>query len=251
MVEILQSGSVREEGIGHEHQHGKHTHTHTHPAGDQIHVHGWHSPHWSCSGDDTFGIEAEGPTEPRLAPAEWLKRLSDDLEGISNLVVMLPYVPGLARTEVVDEVLRQGAIVLQQDVSNTQFDYWELTRRNWASGEDFCYVEHDIMIPPGCIAGLDTCRELWCAHDYRLTADQVSIHNYTKGLAFGVVRFRKELTAKYPSLIKDLFFHSWTHLDGQVVNTLLALGESCHQHQPDAVHLHDYSPQAHAERQHG
>jgi hypothetical protein len=36
-----------------------------------------------------------------------------------------------------------------------------------------------------------------------------------------------------------------------VVNTLLALGESCHQHQPDAVHLHDYSPQAHAERQYG
>jgi hypothetical protein len=81
-----------------------------------------------------------------------------------------------------------------------------------------------------------------------LTIDQVSIHHYTKGLAFGAVRFRKELTAQYPSLIEDLFFHSWTHLDGQVVNTLLALGESCHQHFPDAKHLHDYSPQAQAER---
>jgi hypothetical protein len=188
---------------------------------------------------------------PDLAAPEWLKGLEAARADARDLEVILPYVPGLDFPEVTDEVLRQGAVVVRQNVSTTQFDYWELTRRMWASGRDFAYVEHDVLIPEGCIAGLDTCRELWCAHDYRLRAEQVSIHHFTPGLAFGVVRFRKELCARYPRLIEDLFFRSWTHLDGQVVNSLLALGETCHQHQPDATHLHDYSPQAHAERQHG
>jgi hypothetical protein len=239
---------VRDEGQSHQHVHGGHTHTHTHPAGEQTHAHGWHSPHWACSGDDTFGIEAEGVTEPDLAPAEWLKGLEARLMNISSLQVFLPYVPGLEFPEVSAEVLRQGAVVIRQDVSHTQFDYWELTRQNWAGGYDFCYVEHDIVIPPGCIAGFEACPEPWCAHDYLLRPEKVSIHTYTVGLAFGCVRFRKELCAKYPSLIEDCFFRSWTHLDGQIVNTLLALGEKCHEHFLPALHLHDYSPEEQARR---
>ena len=243
---------MRDEGTRHQHVHGSHTHTHTHPAGEQTHVHGWHSPHWACSGDDTFGIESEGPTEPDLAPEEWLRGLEARLEGISSLIVTMPYVPGLDYPEVVAEVLAQGAAVVRRDVSTTQFDYWELTRQSWASGEDLCYVEHDILIPEGCIAGFATCPEAWCAHDYLLRPEHMSIHDhYTVGMAFGAVRFRKELCARYPRLIEDLFFHSWTHLDGQVVNTLLALGEQCHRHFPDAVHLHDYTPEAMAAYRHG
>ena len=235
---------MRDLGQLHEHQHGEHSHRHQHPGGDQTHIHGWVSPPWACNGDESFGLEADADPDHHLCEIELLQRAPQRLK------VVMPYVAGLDFPACVLTVRRQAGIVYRQNVGGSQYDYWELTRRLWAMAEDFCYVEHDIMIPDHAIAQFEECPEIWCAHDYRLRQDALSIYdNYTKGMAFGAVRFRAPLMVKYPTLIEDHTFRRWTALDGQTVNALLARGEVCHRHRPDAEHLHDYSVAAHRMRQ--
>jgi hypothetical protein len=243
MVEILQSGSVREEGIRHQHQHGEHVHDHQHPGGDQSHVHGWHSPPWACPGDDSFGLEHDAPTEPHLTAPEVMAYGDPD-----RLTVFMPYVPGMEHPEVVDMVLSQALNVIRQDVSTTQYDYWQLTRERWAAHRDWCYVEQDIVLTPGCIEELESCPEDWCFHDYTLQNGMSIWGNYGHGGAFGCVRFRHALTERHPDVIEDLFHRSWFTLDGGVITALMALGEKPHRHLPDVKHLHDYSTAATAAR---
>ena len=228
MVEILQSGSVREEGIRHEHPHGEHVHVHAHPGGDQQHYHGWHAEASICRGDDTFGEEEGMPREPNLKDPEVLKFEP------GRLTVVMPYVGGMDDPKVIEQVMNQAGTVIRRDVSTTQFDYWELTRQLWESGEDWAYVEHDVVIPDGCIAGLEACPELWCMHSYTVQ-DNKPITDWGGNGAFGMVRFRGELTRKYPTLVADLFHR----------------GQRAHQHYPDAGHLHNYDGGQEQRRQAG
>ena len=153
---------MKEEGIRHQHPHGEHAHVHAHPGGDQQHYHGWHAEASICRGDDTFGEEEGMPREPDLADPEVLKSEP------GRLTVVMPYVGGMDDPKVIEQVMNQAGTVIRQDVSTTQFDYWELTRQLWESGEDWAYVEHDVVIPDGCIAGLEACPELWCMHSYKI-----------------------------------------------------------------------------------
>ena len=244
MVEILQSVSVKEEGIRHQHPHGEHTHVHAHPGGDQQHYHGWHAEASICRGDDTFGEEEGMPREPDLADPEVLKSEP------GRLTVVMPYVGGMDDPKVIEQVMNQAGTVVRQDVSTTQFDYWELTRQLWESGQDWAYVEHDVLIPDGCIAGLEACPELWCMHSYTVQ-DNKPITDWGGNGAFGMVRFRGELTRKYPSLVADLFHRSWSRLDGQTITALFARGHRAHQHYPDAEHLHNYDGHQEQRRQAG
>jgi len=236
--------SVKEEGIRHQHPHGEHTHVHAHPGGDQQHYHGWHAEASICRGDDTFGEEEGMPREPDLADPEVLKSEP------GRLTVVMPYVGGMDDPKVIEQVMNQAGTVIRQDVSTTQFDYWELTRQLWESGEDWAYVEHDVVIPDGCIAGLEACPELWCMHSYTVQDDK-PITDWGGNGAFGMVRFRGELTRKHPSLVADLFHRSWSHLDGQTITALRGLGYRAHQHFPDAEHLHVYDGSQEAARMAG
>jgi len=224
---------MKEEGIRHQHPHGEHAHVHAHPGGDQQHYHGWHAEASICRGDDTFGEEEGMPREPDLAAPEVLKSVP------GRLTVVMPYVGGMDDPKVIEQVMNQAGTVIRQDVSTTQFDYWELTRQLWESGQDWAYVEHDVVIPPGCIAGLEACPELWCMHSYTVQDDK-PITDWGGNGAFGMVRFRGELTRKFPTLVADLFHHSWSRLDGQTITALFARGHRAHQHYPDAEHLHVY-----------
>jgi hypothetical protein len=236
---------VKEEGIRHQHPHGGHLHVHSHPGGDQQHYHGWHAEASICRGDDTFGEEEGMPREPNLKEPELL-RIDDE----KHLVVVMPYVGGMDDPRVIERVLSQPCTVVRQDVSTTQFDYWELTRQLWESGQDWAYVEHDVLIPPGCIAGLEACPEVWCMHSYTVQDDK-PITDWGGNGAFGMVRFRGELTRKFSTLVADLFHHSWSRLDGQVISALFARGYKAHQHYPDAEHLHVYDGHQEQRRQAG
>ena len=235
---------MKEEGIRHQHPHGEHAHVHAHPGGDQQHYHGWHAEASICRGDDTFGEEEGMPREPDLADPEVLKSEP------GRLTVVMPYVGGMDDPKVIEQVMNQAGTVIRQDVSTTQFDYWELTRQLWESGEDWAYVEHDVVIPDGCIAGLEACPELWCMHSYTVQDDK-PITDWGGNGAFGMVRFRGELTRKHPSLVADLFHRSWSHLDGQTITALRGLGYRAHQHFPDAEHLHVYDGSQEAARMAG
>jgi len=235
---------MREEGIRHEHPHGEHQHIHSHPGGDQQHYHGWHAEAAICRGDDTFGEEEGMAREPDLAEPEVLKITP------GRLLVVMPYVGGMDSPRVVENVMRQAGTVVRQDVSTTQFDYWELTRQLWESGEDFCYVEHDVVIPHNAIRSYEQCPELWCFHNYTVQDDK-PITDWGGNGAFGLVRFRGELTRKYPTLIADLFHRSWSRLDGQTISALLARGHRSHHHYPMALHLHVYDGRQEQRRQAG
>lgn len=229
------SSVARDLGELHRHTHGEHTHDHQHPSGGP-HVHGWHSPPWACNGDEGFGLEPDADPQPHLAEPEVLRITP------GSLLVVMPYIKQLDRPETIAAVLEQAGTVVRQDVGGSQYDYWELTRQLWADQVAFCYVEHDIVIPEGAIAQFESCPEDWCAHDYRLRPEQASIYEtYTKGMAFGIVRFRPAIMARYPDLIENHTWRSWWELDGQTVHALLARNETCHRHYPDAGHLHDYA----------
>jgi len=236
---------MKEEGIRHEHPHGEHTHVHAHPGGDQQHYHGWHAEASICRGDDTFGEEEGGPREPNLVDPELLR-----VSTPGHLLVVMPYVPGMDSPKVIEAVMNQPCTVVRQDVSTTQYDYWGLTRELWESGQDWAYVEHDVVIPPKCIIRFRACPEPWCMHDYAMQ-DGKKITDWGGNGAFGVVRFRGELTRKFPTLVADLFHRSWSHLDGQTITALRGLGYRAHQHFPDAEHLHVYDGSQEAARMAG
>ncbi len=233
-----------EEPIRHKHPHGEHVHVHAHPGGAQVHFHGWHATADICTGDDTFGEEEGGPREPDLKDPELLRIAP-------GLLVVMPYIDGMDLPKVIEAVMDQGGCtVVRQDVSTTQYDYWGLTRNLWESGQDWAYVEHDIVIPPGCISEFEACPLEWCMHSYTMQ-DGKPITDWGGNGAFGVVRFRGELTRRHPSLIADLFHRSWSHLDGQTITALRGLGYRAHQHFPDAEHLHVYDGSQEAARMAG
>lgn len=240
---------TEEVAIAHTHQHGRHVHTHEHPAGDQIHVHGWHTPEEVCTGDDTFGREAnydEQMAVPLPSPV-----LQVGTGPPRPYRIILPHVKGMLKPGVQEAVAAQAHLYYLADVSVSQYHYWRLFADLWADCYPFVLVEHDIVIPDGCLDGFEECAEPWCVHDYEVFMGGIE-NKYGKAGAFGLVRFRSSIMADNPTLVTDLFDKHWSHLDGLVAAALRARGPGdgtrydSHRHHPDAVHLHDYShiPQA-------
>lgn len=206
----------------HQHAHGYHTHTHDHVRGGAPHTHGWHSPPATCTGDSTFGDEADACEPSR----DFIRgQLAYDPQ------VVVPFVPGMLH----EEAAQLGRPV---DVSRSEWDYWELLRQLWEGGRTFVVVEQDMAPTDEQVQALFDCPEPWCAHDYA--------GRYGMGLTInpvptlGAVKFGAELIAAQPDLLDDIGQTTWSQLDIDLGRALLDRGVSFHVHEPSVTHLHDY-----------
>ena len=112
-----------------------------------------------------------------------------------------------------------GWPVEQVDVSSDDQAYYRLLADLWHSGEDFCLVEQDIVIPTGALQHLADCPEEWCAGVYWMPWG-------SWGSWFGMVRFRGSLTVRHPDLPESIEHRHWSALDSATMNHLRALGYS-------------------------
>lgn len=128
------------------------------------------------------------------------------------------------------------------DVSGSDEDYWELLYDLWAARQDFCIVEHDIIIAPGILAEFESCPELWC----------VSPYPYMHGgeyAGLGCVRFRAEVMNVMPRLMDDVATRTntkhpskhWCTLDAWIQEKLYGQRFSPHRHAP-SEHLDSLRP---------
>lgn len=216
----------------HTHQHGAHEHEHDHEMSEFAHDHGWHAKADYCTGDDTFGVEAN-PDPPSL---DWEPQTDQLLFGpyVGQPNAYLPFPKG--RDDLIENV----------DLSGSQYNYWEMLRRLWMRGKDFIIVEHDIEPPSFFDNFFMKCPQLVCFHDYEVfheTFGRMTIRDKYggEGGALGCIRFRAELMTAYPRFIENIFDRSWPKLDYQILSGLEALGIKRHRHEPDAIHHHVYT----------
>lgn len=108
--------------------------------------------------------------------------------------------------------------------------YWRLMAALWHSGDDFCLVEQDMVVPEGGLARLEACPEEWCGIPYWLYSSW--------GVWHGVTRYRASLTARFPDIPEQIETRRWASLDSAWINHLRLHGlEEAHWHWPPARHL--------------
>lgn len=98
--------------------------------------------------------------------------------------------------EVWDALAGAGVDAEAVDVSGAEDAYWRLLSELWAAGDDFCIVEHDIVVDAGTIAGMAACAEPWCACEYPY------LRGHCAGL--GCARFRSGLLRATPGLMDEV-----------------------------------------------
>lgn len=68
-----------------------------------------------------------------------------------------------------------------------KYGYSKYFRKRWAERESFINIEHDSVLWPGAIEGLENCIGIWCAYDYSSTTnwdwerDNGLMHSYQLG----------------------------------------------------------------------
>lgn len=155
--------------------------------------------------------------------------------------VVLPYTD--LRPEVLWAVQEADHEYETFDVSHSDTDYWSLLSLLWRCGEDFCIVEHDIVVGPGTLDSFEACPQEWCTSPYK----------YLRGTYWGLgcTRFRAPLMAAYPELLDevgevDAPGHGpkhWCTLDACITRALMRRRrEWPHQDHGEVAHLSDGSP---------
>jgi hypothetical protein len=61
---------------------------------------------------------------------------------------------------------RSGYEFERVKVSDSNEAYWEVLADLWGYGEDFCIVEHDIVVGPDTLREIYACPEPWCVCSY-------------------------------------------------------------------------------------
>src|SRR5579859_1112290 len=176
--------------------------------------------------------------------------------------VVVPHVPGMLRSRTRLAVLEQAgtAAVFIPDPGGG-FYYADLLRRLWRELGPLVIVEQDVVPPPGSIAGLLGCPQLWCGHMLPAPGRLIS-------QSFGLVKFSAELKARLPLLMDtamarppwyrtrrclkagepNLFPEgreaewpstvAWPSCDIYLGRDLMASGVEWHRHEPPVEHLH-------------
>lgn len=108
--------------------------------------------------------------------------------------------------------------------------YWELLCRLWdgGNGDDFIFVEHDIIPWAGAIQELWDCPEPWCSMPYKIFGRYV--HS-----GFGCTKFGKELIRFRPDGPENFEDHTWRKLDMQMIQS--GLPWLPHPHSPPVLHM--------------
>lgn len=69
--------------------------------------------------------------------------------------------------------------VMRQNVSGSDYFYWELLRHYWGYPGDLLIVEHDMQVTDDDILALVECKEPLCSQAYKRSGDFYWCHNVT------------------------------------------------------------------------
>lgn len=127
--------------------------------------------------------------------------------------------------------------------------YPHLLRELFASGEDFCLIEHDVESRPGFLESLEECPAPWCfnAYDFTIPYDEAVCNDGPISVLadhfspLGHTRFRGGVGKVIAQTLDSPdFLSSWISRDTRVSAALVAAGYRAHRHKGKALHRHDY-----------
>jgi hypothetical protein len=142
-------------------------------------------------------------------------------------------------------MLRGVILALDQDGWEPEYihcdkedSYYNVMSKYWSAKEDFCVVEHDIIVWPGALSELSQCPEPWCTFPYYCSVGWI-----IDGL--GCTKFSKHLLETYPNFLKEPFPTCCSHsrnycgLDRLIAHKALELGLKPHVHKPGVTNLNE------------
>jgi hypothetical protein len=118
--------------------------------------------------------------------------------------------------------------------------YYELMLRLWRKAEDFCVIEHDVVVFPGALSEMESCTEGegWCTRPYYCSVGWIN-----DGL--GCTKFSARFIEKYPDFLSEPFPDCCQHtrhycgLDRLMAHRAEQLGIKPHIHYPGVSNLND------------
>lgn len=131
------------------------------------------------------------------------------------------------------------------DVSFSPHAYYAALLWQWAKGETFMVLEHDVVCRPDVIASFDECPEPWCLYPY---APECPCGNpqcrEAWANALGCTRYRKELIEDVPDALTaiprdmpdGLPCWEWHNVCDGLGAQLRAAGYTHHWHEPAVEH---------------
>lgn len=171
------------------------------------------------------------------------------------MIVLVPTVGDGPRSGVVEHIVAQGhGHPIVWKLGDPDFGYGRVLASFWREHgaahilRDLVVVEHDVLIPDGCLDGFRGCGEPLCAHSYQVYAGGIA-EAYGDAFALGCMRFSGGLMASQPDAVEEaLTRHDhpglpaghWMQLDSALSGVLRSRGFTTHRHFPDAIHLHEY-----------
>lgn len=150
--------------------------------------------------------------------------------------VVVPFATSARMLEAVRLALYQDGIEAEFYHCSKETSYYDLLLSLWKSAEDFCIIEHDIVIWPGALNDLEHCDHLWCTRPY-----YCSIGWIIDGL--GCTKFSKPLMEQYPNFLDEPFPSCCGHtkyycgLDRLIAHRAYELGLQPHVHLPGVTNL--------------
>jgi hypothetical protein len=170
--------------------------------------------------------------------------------GANSGRVVVPHTP-LLRQETVAALHAQGATVELTDVSGSDTAYWGALCSLWAQQETFTLVEHDVVLPPGALASLDSCPEPWCSvpsFDWWAHMRDPNLGDFERGVLGRVAwtatflranRFRRDAIEAHPDLFTTIppWCPHWQGLDRASLPRLASRIGQAHVHEHPILHL--------------
>ena len=153
------------------------------------------------------------------------------VEQPADVRVIVPYVKPSHRLQTVVDFLRIQYVQPCLARVNDGDAYWNLLRTEWAKGEEFFIVEHDVAVWTGGIAMLQGCSEPWCSLP-------ILIHGEYVARTLGAVKFGKQLVERNPGFWDDIP-PTWFQLDHHFALKLGWPLVQPHAHYPPATHLNE------------
>lgn len=148
--------------------------------------------------------------------------------------VVVPYTHRIKRVE--RALDSSGYLAEWIDVSQSYQRYWYLMAELWGDGDDFCIIEHDVVVDPEVtLQSFDFCEKDWCSCPYPYP--QMSAGYY---FGLGCTRFRPAIMERHPDAMqvmpewlgwnKQHKLRHWCRVDGWLKSFLYDRDEGIHPH---------------------
>jgi hypothetical protein len=152
--------------------------------------------------------------------------------------IVVPFATNATMLSAVRLALSQDGLDASFRHCDKDTSYHDLLLEYWSAKEDFCVIEHDIVVWPGALGELEQCNELWCTRPYYCSVGWI-----VDGL--GCTKFSKKLIEMYPNFLSEPFPTCCQHtryfcgLDRLIAHRAQELGIKPHVHLPGVSNLNE------------